>query len=196
MEEKFVPIEFAPGYLVSNFGRIKKASGKIMSTPTTTKGYCIFSYTLNGKRYQSLLHRIVAKHFIGDIEGMEINHKDFNKTNNHIDNLEIVTRAQNAAHYKGSEVARLAGEKIRKIKTKYTPEEKREIRKKQKRYVKKETPHGGRRPNSGRKPATEKDPVDKKRPFYLRRSQVETGITGEQVREAVDLFLQKKEASP
>lgn len=68
--------------------------------------------------------------------------------------------------------------------------------KKQKVMTEQDKQHGGRRPNSGRKPAKPKDPVDRKRPFYLRRSQVETGITGEQVREAVDLLLKQKEASP
>ena len=54
--------------------------------------------------------------------------------------------------------------------------------------------HGGRRPNSGRKASTPKDPIDRKRAFYLRRSQVETGITGEQVRQAVDLLISQQKA--
>lgn len=118
MEEKFVPINFAPGYFVSNYGRIKKSSGKIMSTPVSAKGYVLFVAMLNGRRSYRLLHRVVAEHFIGPIEGMEINHRDFNKQNNHVENLEIVTRAENMAHYKGSDIANAAGSKISQIKIK------------------------------------------------------------------------------
>jgi hypothetical protein len=46
------------------------------------------------------VHRLVAEHFIGNIgKGLEVNHKDLNKHNNHIDNLEIVTRRENLIHY-------------------------------------------------------------------------------------------------
>jgi hypothetical protein len=41
----------------------------------------------------------VASAFIGEIgDGMEVNHKDGNKQNNSVDNLEIVTRSANGRH--------------------------------------------------------------------------------------------------
>jgi hypothetical protein len=40
----------------------------------------------------------VAREFIGDIENLEVNHMDGNPLNNHINNLEIVTRLENARH--------------------------------------------------------------------------------------------------
>ena len=53
----------------------------------------------NGKRHSILLHRVVYKAFFGEIpENMVINHKDENKHNNHIENLEILTRSENAKY--------------------------------------------------------------------------------------------------
>lgn len=46
----------------------------------------------------SLVHRLVASAFIGNIEGLTINHKDGNPTNNHVSNLEIVTMKENIHH--------------------------------------------------------------------------------------------------
>jgi len=44
------------------------------------------------------VHRLVAFTFLGGTEDMEVNHKDGNPLNNRLDNLEIVTRAQNIRH--------------------------------------------------------------------------------------------------
>ena len=45
-----------------------------------------------------LVHRLMAKHFIGDLQDKEVNHKDGNKLNNCAENLEWVTRAENIRH--------------------------------------------------------------------------------------------------
>jgi hypothetical protein len=46
------------------------------------------------------VHRLVVESFIGPIaDGLEVNHKDLNKHNNNVDNLEIVTRRQNLIHF-------------------------------------------------------------------------------------------------
>ena len=45
------------------------------------------------------IHRLVYETFVGKIpKGMQINHKDGNKNNNHISNLEVVTPKENTAH--------------------------------------------------------------------------------------------------
>ena len=55
---------------------------------------------LNGSRYVRYIHRLVWETYNGTIpEGYQINHKDLDKTNNHIDNLELVTLQQNIQHY-------------------------------------------------------------------------------------------------
>jgi hypothetical protein len=46
------------------------------------------------------VHRLVVETFIGPIpDGLEVNHKDLNKHNNNVSNLEIVTRKQNIIHF-------------------------------------------------------------------------------------------------
>lgn len=51
------------------------------------------------KRKNLLLHRLVAIHFLEKIEWKdEINHKDWNKSNNHLENLEWCTRSENNFH--------------------------------------------------------------------------------------------------
>lgn len=52
---------------------------------------------LSGKRYYA--HVIVARKFIPNPQGKpEVNHKDGNKMNNHVSNLEWVTRKENMIH--------------------------------------------------------------------------------------------------
>lgn len=53
----------------------------------------------NGKRKRFYVHRLVAEHFIGEIpKGMVVNHIDYNKSNNCVSNLEIVTQAESTRH--------------------------------------------------------------------------------------------------
>lgn len=62
-------------------------------------GYMRVSMTKDGKRKKWFMHRIVALAFIGlNPEGLEVNHRDGNKTNNHVSNLEYVTHKNNMKH--------------------------------------------------------------------------------------------------
>lgn len=63
------------------------------------KGYWIASLCKNGKYIRRGIHRMMWEAFYGRIEGrLEINHKDLNRGNNKLDNLEIVTHQQNIQH--------------------------------------------------------------------------------------------------
>lgn len=49
--------------------------------------------------YGQYIHRLVAEVWIGPIpEGMTVNHKDLDKFNNDVENLEIVTYSENIRH--------------------------------------------------------------------------------------------------
>jgi len=63
------------------------------------KGYFQVSLCRNGVYARRAVHRILWEAFNGRIEGrLEINHKDLDRANNRLDNLEIVTHQQNIQH--------------------------------------------------------------------------------------------------
>lgn len=92
MKEVWKHIEGTLGcYSVSTFGRIKRNDkGNILKMRKNKDGYFIVNLSCNGTRVTKQVHRIVAKTFLGAPPmGCDVvNHKDENKTNNHIDNLE------------------------------------------------------------------------------------------------------------
>lgn len=85
-------------YSVSNYGRMKQSkNGFILTQKPHHNGYQSFKYNKTGKSYY--VHRFVAQYFIDEnIKGKVINHKDFNKSNNNVNNLEIITHSQNTLH--------------------------------------------------------------------------------------------------
>lgn len=66
---------------------------------TTDTGYKQIGRTVNGKRRTLQVHRLVAMAYIPNPENKpEVNHKDGNKANNHVSNLEWCTRKENQRH--------------------------------------------------------------------------------------------------
>lgn len=85
------------GYKVSNLGRIKNEQGKILKTQIR-KGYCDVGLHIEGQRQPKIVkvHRLVAKAFIPNPNNYPlVNHKDENKQNNRVDNLEWCTQKYN-----------------------------------------------------------------------------------------------------
>lgn len=87
-------------YKVSDTGLVKKAkTGKIMTPKPNYKGYQRITFNINGKRYIFRVHRLVAMAFIPNPNNLpQVNHKDGNKENNNVSNLEWVTNQQNYEH--------------------------------------------------------------------------------------------------
>lgn len=92
-------------YTVSEDGRVySKKSEKYMTfCLSKTSGYMVVSlwYTLDGekKRGRFTQHELVARKFIPNPDGLPvINHKDGDKTNNSIENLEWATYSANTKH--------------------------------------------------------------------------------------------------
>ena len=66
---------------------------------SVTRGYATCALSINKKIKHYLVHRLVADAFIPNPKNYpQINHKDGNKTNNHIDNLEWCDRSHNQIH--------------------------------------------------------------------------------------------------
>ena len=62
----------------------------------TRQGYT--RVLIGGKDYY--IHRLVVETFIGPIpQGMTVNHKNFIKDDNNVDNLEILSMLDNIKHY-------------------------------------------------------------------------------------------------
>lgn len=86
-------------YQVSNFGRIKsiKFGKEIILKPGTNKnGYSYVILYKNGKVKKFTVHRLVAEAFLPNPDNLpEVNHKDENKLNNCVSNLEWCTNLYN-----------------------------------------------------------------------------------------------------
>ena len=114
--EEWKIINNFPKYAVSNLGNVKtlfwqnNVNGKLyprekILTPIKRKdGYLKVNlhndeYKGRGKGYECLVHRLVAEAFIlNKRDFTEVNHKDGDKTNNCVDNLEWCSRQQNVLH--------------------------------------------------------------------------------------------------
>ena len=98
-------IENFSNYMVSNTGLIKslnyKRSGKEqILKPCITGGYLQTMIKCDdGKYYTRKVHYLITLGFYGvRKKGLTVNHKDGNKLNNNIDNLEYCTLSENCLH--------------------------------------------------------------------------------------------------
>lgn len=103
--DEYVPVYGCSKYVINKKGEIisffKKNPRKLKTNKSPdTSGYIRISLTDDsGESKKYLLHRLVFFSFNPTPETeLEINHKDGNKLNNHLDNLELVTRSDNLKH--------------------------------------------------------------------------------------------------
>ncbi len=87
-------------YQVSNLGNIRRVGGKANLVIKYKKsGYAFVCFSVNNKQKYFHVHRLVAASFIENIENKPcVNHKDMNKSNNAVENIEWVTILENNTH--------------------------------------------------------------------------------------------------
>lgn len=104
--------EFKGYYQASNTGRIRtverdvwngkgyyKLNSHEMTYGLSEKGYVVVHLSVNHQLFYRQVHRLVAEAFIPNPENKpQINHKDGNKQNNNVENLEWCTNAENQIH--------------------------------------------------------------------------------------------------
>ena len=90
-------------YEISDTGLVRRIDTKQTLSGCITSGYRSVKLTFNNsKQKRFYVHRLVAEHFINNPDPKNktfVNHKDGNKLNNCIENLEWVSPRENNLHY-------------------------------------------------------------------------------------------------
>jgi hypothetical protein len=105
------PVSDDPGYFVSSIGRVasrRQGHWRILTQQTDRYGYQLVRM---GGRYR-LVHRLVAMAFVGapapSIPDPTVDHIDHRKTNNTVENLRWLSRADNLREAARARAARRA----------------------------------------------------------------------------------------
>ena len=94
--------EEVPGRMVSSHGRVMMRSGRVHRGYLCRDGYLSTWYRAGSRNRGQRVHRLVAQAFLGPPPSprhTHVNHKDGDKENNAVSNLEYVTPAENRAHF-------------------------------------------------------------------------------------------------
>lgn len=99
-----LPVLGYPDYMIHEDGRVwSKKSNKFLKPSRTAKGYMSIELFNNTGSKRFLIHRLVANAFIPNPQNLpQINHKDENPQNNHVDNLEWCTARYNMNYGMGA----------------------------------------------------------------------------------------------
>jgi hypothetical protein len=104
-EETWLPVIGYEGiYEISDFGRVKTLIGRYKNVTFLKRchpksGYLSVTLVKNKERKAYLIQYLVVDAFIGKrLSGLLVNHKDSNRENNRLDNLELVNSRENVSH--------------------------------------------------------------------------------------------------
>ena len=115
-------------FAITEDGRIwSKRSNKFLKL-NLTNGYLAHTTKVLGKAVALTAHRLVANAYIPNPDNKpQVNHKDGNKQNNHVSNLEWCTAKENVQHAYDTGLAKgvkLSEEDVRYIRANYKPYDK------------------------------------------------------------------------
>lgn len=96
----FKTLTYFPNYEINELGIIRSCKNKkIKSQYVGSTGYYMVTFSINNKSKPVRVHRLLALEFILNPDNKPcVNHKDGNKLNNSLDNLEWVTHPENMKH--------------------------------------------------------------------------------------------------
>lgn len=115
MREIWKDVVGLESYQISNFGNLRtlgrmvpssvgangfrRTIAKNLKLNNNGRGYLLFGFQIGRKKKNYYIHRLVAEAFIPNSNSYkEVNHKDCNKANNHVSNLEWCTILGNRRH--------------------------------------------------------------------------------------------------
>jgi hypothetical protein len=99
MTEIWKKIKDYSNYEVSNTGKIRNINLNKELKLSSNTGYLYIFLSKNNKRSKGYIHRLVAESFLEKTnDKLVVNHKDGNKENNNIENLEWITQGENVKH--------------------------------------------------------------------------------------------------
>lgn len=128
MEEVWKDVPYWYGHQISNKGNVRSVDrevnhnysdvaikkGKLLKTTLNRRGYYEIVTYINGNKVHKTIHRLVAEAFIPNPNNYEyVNHKDENKLNNSVDNLEWCSHRYNCNY--GTAIQRSALHRTNKI---------------------------------------------------------------------------------
>lgn len=89
-----------PDYFITQQGSVESSrTGKILKGRLDKNGYLLVNLYKDRQSYTRKVHRLVAEAFIPNPDNKtQVNHKDGNKSNNHVINLEWSTQSENMRH--------------------------------------------------------------------------------------------------
>lgn len=106
--EMWKPLRNFPSYNGSSEGRIMNVRTQHILKPSINeKGYYQVCLRKNNARYSVRVHRVLAETFLGENPGMDVRHKDNDRLNNHIDNLEWCTRQETRSRQRYRKLSRI-----------------------------------------------------------------------------------------
>ena len=91
-------------YYIKRTGQIYNKHGHLMKRQLRDrrggKQDLTVKLRINGKSEKFTVSRLVAACFIGPVYGLQVNHKDRDPLNVHVDNLEVGTASENQKHWR------------------------------------------------------------------------------------------------